>query len=246
MTKEEREPLILIVDDVPQFRQDLLPAMARMLRCRSIGTGTVHEAIQEAAKHDPNGDDPVDLVIVDMHMPYDETLKKDNEKTIIEEDAGTQCLQAIAQLKLLKCPCVVFTAYQSFGDCVAAVKAGADAYIPKVRRDDEGGPDALRETCERLLRSPEQGTEVPPTRAWIEKHHEWLTAEFNEKWVAFVPKEAVQNAEVLREPERDGVILLAGDSFEDVRTRVVEFPSVLRAQPTILMVRGKRSASRKE
>ena len=241
MTEEQRKPLVLVVDDVPEYREDHLPAMAETLGCRSIGAGTVQEAIQIAAEHGPDSDDPVDLAIIDMHMPYDE-----GSAAAIIEDAGTQCLQAITQLRhfrLLSFPCVVFTGYPSFSDCVAAAKAGADAYIPKVRRDNEGGPDALRETCERLLRSDEQATEAPPTRAWIEKNHEWVTAQFNGKWVAFAASEAVEQAEIPGGVERDGVILLAGDSYVDLRKKVLDSPSVLRAHPAILMVRGKRAVS---
>lgn len=238
MTQNHRGPLILVVDDVPEFREDLLPSLAKSLGCRSIGAGTVHEAIQIAAEHGSASADPIKLAIIDMHMPYD-------EKSMAALDSGTRCLEAITQLKhlrLLDFPCVVFTAYPSFHDCVAATKAGAVAYVPKVRHDNEGGPDALRRICERLLRKDEPTAEAPPTRDWIEKHHEWLASNFNGKWVAFVPAEQVQNEEIQCEPSRDGVVLLAGNSYEEVRARVVKYPCVLRTQPSILMVRGKRSA----
>jgi len=238
MTEEQRKPLVLVVDDVPEYRQDLVPAMAETLGCRSVGACTVQEAIQIAAEHDSDSDDPIDLAIIDMHMPFDE-----EDATKIVEDGGTQCLQAIAQFRLLRFPCVVFTAFPSFTDCVAATRAGADAYIPKVRRDNEGGPEALRETCERLLQNDEHVTEAPPTRAWIEKNHGWLTRNFNGKWVAFVSSEDVSGTDIPRDAEQDGVILLAGDSYEDVRAKVLKFPSALQAQPVILMVRGKQSAS---
>jgi hypothetical protein len=69
-----------------------------------------------------------------------------------------------------------------------------------------------------------------------------LTTKFNGKWVAFVSRDAVTDEDVLKERERDGLVLLAGDSYEEVRAKVLELPCVLRAQPSILMVRGRRSA----
>ncbi len=238
MPTRKRKPLILIVDDVPEFREDRLPAFAKVLGCRSRTGGNVQDALRLASEHGPDSGDPVDLVILDMHLPIDP------DHINVADDGG---LRFLHQYKFTECPIVVFTAYPTFSNCVAAIQAGATAYVPKVKGDNEGGLDALRETCERLLRGADQAVEVPPTRDWIERNHVQLTSKFNGKWVAFVPKEVVKSATVPQQlTELGGLLLLAGDSYEGVRAKIIELPSVLNAQPIILRVRGKGAPSHEE
>jgi CheY-like chemotaxis protein len=238
MTTRKRKPLILIVDDVPEYRERILPALARILGCRSCTAGNVQEALRLASEHSPDSGDPVALVILDMHLLIDP------DHINVVDDGG---LRFLHRYKFTECPIVVFTAYPTFFNCVAAIQAGATAYIPKVKRDNEGGPDALRETCEKLLRGADQAVEAPPTRDWIGRNHVQLTSKFNGKWVAFIPKEVVKSADVPQQlTELDGLLLLAGDSYEGVRAKIIELPSVLKAQPIILRVRGKGAPSLEE
>jgi len=231
MTQEIRRPLILVVDDVPKYRDNLLPDLVEMIGGRVCKAKSVEDAIQQGAKHGPQSSDALDLVILDMHMP---SSPRDGD---ILDDAGTRCLQAIRQLKLRGCPCIVFTAFATFSDCVAAVRAGADAYIPKVQQGAEGGPEALREACLRLLKPQVQKDDATPTRAWVEKNHEWLSGTFHGKWVAFVPKSNVSLQEGRMLPERDGVVLLADSTYEALREIILNTPFALKTLPTILLVK---------
>ena len=233
----KRKPLILIADDVEDYRERLLPKRVERLGGRVCKASNVHDALTIAAKHGPDTDDALDLAIIDMHMPDDrDTASETNQ------EAGTQCLQLIKQFKLLRFPCIVFTAYPSFNDCVASARAGAVAYVPKVRKGSEGGPDALRVVCERLLseREPLNPTKIPPTSEWLDKNHKILSAEFGNDWVAFIDRKELTDAEIIGRRELDGVVLLNGASYEDIRAQVINTAAILRARPAILKVRGMR------
>ena len=228
MNEQQRKPLILVVDDVPEYRESLLPRLVEAIGCRVCKASNVQEAAIEASRHGPKSSDPLDLVILDMHLPLDAM-----SATVAEDDGGIQFLLGY---RFYRCPVVVFTAYPSYRDCVVAMKAGATDYILKVRVGNEGGPDALREACERILK-PTQGTEdAIPTRSWIEENHQWLGARYRGKWVAFVDKALGEHAKLQVDAERDGVLLLAGDSYEDVRERIQTSPEVLRSRPSLLLV----------
>jgi DNA-binding NtrC family response regulator len=209
--------------------------MLEMMGWRVCLAATIKAGLEAASDHAPGSKDPLDLIILDMHLPIDE------ENIEIKDDGGVRFLKGY---KLAPCPIVVFTAYPTFANCVAAIQAGAAAYIPKMRIGSEGGPEDLRETCERLLREREEEMkEVPPTRKWLEKNARELMQEFGSQWVAFADAKKVPNEAREGNFELDGVVLLAGGSYDDVRAKVIASPAILLAQPAILKVRGMRAGS---
>jgi CheY-like chemotaxis protein len=228
-------PLVLVVDDVPEYRERLLPGLVEILGGRICKAANVREALGVAAEHTIDSEDPIDLIILDMHLPMSA------EDPNILDDAGVRFLR---QYRLAHCPIVVFTAYPSFANCVAAIQAGASAYIPKVSKDNEGGPEALCETCKRLLGNREQKeAAVPPTKEWIRRNRQRLGTEFDGKWLAFIDQAKLTKEQAEGLSVMDGLVLLVGNSYEDVRNQVIHSPAVLTAKPTILMVRGAQSGS---
>ena len=143
MTPTTRQPLILVADDVPEYREDTADRLRREFSARVITADTVMGAVEVAKEHK----DALDIIILDMHMPLD----KNKAQVLI--DGGIQFLRRFGADTV---PVIVFTAYWSFQDCVVAVLAGAAAYIPKqsVLRGDgeeEGGINDLVATCGQLL-----------------------------------------------------------------------------------------------
>jgi CheY-like chemotaxis protein len=233
----ERKPLVMIIDDVPEYREDRLPAMADGLGCRVCKAGNIQEALQLAKAHAPDSDDPLDLIVLDMHLPVDA-----EHATDVKNDGGVRFLHAYG---LVRCPVVVYTAYPTFASCVSAILAGAIAYIPKTEKDKEGGPDALRDTWAWLLRERDDTAErVPPTREWIDRNYQELSKNFDGKYLALVDQMRLSEEEAAGRPIVDGLVLLSGDSYEDVRNQVIASPAMLKARPIIFMVRGAQSALR--
>ncbi len=146
MHRSSEQPLVLIVDDDPEFREELLPQALSCLDARVLKASNVEEALQVAAKHSAESADPLKLIVLDMHMH----LQPDTAG--VPRDAGVQFLQ---KLQKPDCPVIAVTAYVSFRDCVKVARAGAAAYIPKQEHDaycgPEGGIDDLIKTCQKLL-----------------------------------------------------------------------------------------------
>jgi CheY-like chemotaxis protein len=147
MTNSVRQPLILVADDDKEFREELIPTALGRINARIVSAADVDEACSIAEEHGPESKDPLELVVLDMHMPLDE------EAIETVEDGGIQFLQRIIAMQRRV---VVFTAYASFRNCALAIRAGASAYLPKMEQElyeggVEGGVDDLVETCKRLL-----------------------------------------------------------------------------------------------
>ena len=103
-------PLILAVDDSPTFRESLKEALQRAgdeVACAADG----EEGLRMAADLRP------DALIVDSQMPGLD---------------GAQVLRAVrADAALRRLPCLFLTASQAAGSELAALEAGADAFVPK-------------------------------------------------------------------------------------------------------------------
>ncbi len=147
MTESVRQPLVLVADDDQKFREEHIPKALGRINARILKAADVAEACRLAVEHGPDSDDPLELVVLDMHMP----LREDAIEA--EHDGGIHFLKSILDIQR---PAVVFTAYASFRNCTLAIRAGASAYLPKMSQEvyeggREGGVDDLVATCKRLL-----------------------------------------------------------------------------------------------
>jgi CheY-like chemotaxis protein len=234
MTEPVRQPYVLVADDDREFREELIPKALGELRARVLQAANVAEACFLAAKHGAGSDDPVELVVLDMHMPLHENCLD------VARDGGIRTLQFFGRCTA---PVVVFTAYPSFRNCVAAVRAGASAYLPKksqsvYKEEPEGGRDDLVETCRRLLEG--RPAEPPPPRTlpepdWMQENYEWLCGQFAEKWVAFIEPDKARAAEI-EVVDRGAYGVVARDQEDALRRLLVEKAAYLGYLPEALWV----------
>ena len=221
MNHPKDQALILVADDTPEFRERIIPKALERLNARVLLAKDVLEAFLIAMKHDVHSLDPLDLVVLDMHMPLHQG------SAAIAGDAGIRFLRSCRILPAFDttiCPVVVFTAYPSWRDCVRAVQAGAAAYLPKQSQDtywgQEGGIDLLIDTCRALLTEPQEAEKCPlPLAEWMVDHYDWLRQEYRGRWVAFVAESKAQPL-ALAGVARDGVIVVSGDSQEELARRI--------------------------
>jgi CheY-like chemotaxis protein len=234
MAETARQPLILVADDTPEYRDDIIPdRLGEDLGARSIGAGNVVDACVLAAKHHASSDDPLDLIVLDMHMP----LHKDTIE--VAKDGGIQFLRAY---RLVQCPVVVFTAYWSFCVCERAIRSGATAYVPKqsVNTGDggtEGGINDLVETCRRLLKpaAVAKPARLPPSDQWLRDHYTWLCQEYPNRWVAFIEAESARAARITG-TEREGLFVVVVESEERLQQTMISVVAKLGSVPPIVFV----------
>jgi CheY-like chemotaxis protein len=230
MNQISDQPLILIADDDPEFREQLIPEALGRLNSQIRKARDVEEACLVAAQQDSKGE-PLDLIVLDMHMPLHKKTKD------IADDGGIQFLRGH---HLTRCPVVVFTAYPSYYNCVRAVQAGAVAYLPKAEQEaykgKEGGIDQLVETCRELLKAP-QPTEsrFPPDGDWLEQNYEWLCEEFGGLWVAFVSASRAASAGI-GAPERAGLVVISEKSREGLVRLIAGKLALLAEIPPIAFI----------
>jgi DNA-binding NarL/FixJ family response regulator len=111
-TSESKKPLIrvLIVDDMPQVRQDLRVLLQLSNEVEVVGeAANGQEAIRQAGLLNP------DVVLMDLEMP------------ILD---GLQATAQIVQTKLTK-RVVILSVHSEPEDIQRAMQAGADAFIQK-------------------------------------------------------------------------------------------------------------------
>lgn len=235
MPDRSREPLILIVDDEDEWREDLIPKHLGRLGARILKASSIQEAMSIATMHDENSEDSLDLIVLDRRLP--QVSLGD-----LDEDGGIGFLR---NYRLARCPIVVFTAHPTFANCVAAVKSGAEAYIPKLgTADGEGGTDALVAKVKELLVTPKpEVAELPPRSSWLNSNYGWLSTELAGRWVAFVDESVACAAGLARQEylRRDGIVLIAGASYEEVRSVVLGVPLLAEAEPVIVLVPPKKA-----
>lgn len=231
MSQVNDRPCILVADDDPEFREELLPEALGRLNARVLTAKDVLEACLVVAEHGAQSKDPLDLIVLDMHMPCNA------DSAQIAEEAGIQFLRAC---HLTDSPVVVFTAYPSYRNCVRAVQAGAVAYLPKKEHDafkgPEGGIDGLIETCRRLLTRPQADKmHLLPDGFWMSQNYDWLLREFAGRWVAFVPASAALSAGITG-MERGGLLIVSEKSAQSLARVITQRLSSLGTIPHIAFV----------
>lgn len=187
MPETPEGPLVLIIDDDDEFRDTIGPAFVRQrLKGRTIPAKDIKSGIRQFSAHDAHSDEPMDLAIVDMHIPPSESSIE------IEGRGGLLVLEAlrfIRTYKLNHCPVVIFTAYPSYEDCVEAVKNGADGYVPKVT---ESGSflnlDLLEAACKKALNRRQEPEHEIPSSNWLTENYAWLCQKYGGKWMVLRPR----------------------------------------------------------
>jgi CheY-like chemotaxis protein len=239
MNQVSDQPLVLVADDDDEFREEIIPEALRRLNARVLNARHVLEACLVVAEHDAHSKEPLDLIVLDMHMPR----HGDTAKT-----AANGGIQFLRSFNLAMCPVVVYTAYPSYQNCVRAVQAGAVAYLPKMTQDtydgnQEGGVDELVETCRALLKRPERDeTRLPPDGEWLEENYDRLCQQYGGQWVAFVPASEAPAAGITGE-ERGGLVLVAKESRESLARFLAGRLPFLNEVPHIAFVPGREEGN---
>jgi ActR/RegA family two-component response regulator len=212
-------PLVLIIDDDEEFRDDIGPAFVRQrLKGRVITAKDVKSGINYLNTHDAHGEDPIDLAIVDMHMPRSE------DSIDTDERAGILYLGFTLRYMKSHCATVIFTAYPTYENCVEAVKNGAYDYIPKMTESGEkSNLDLLEAACNKALSPREDPKHEVPSSDWLARNYKWLCDQYGGKCVVLVAEEQAKAAGLISgksEKVRDGLFVIFGDSYPDVRQQI--------------------------
>lgn len=238
MNTRIKEPLVLIVDDDPEYREEILPEFVKTrLAGRALVAADVKSGLKVAAEHDPQSVDPLDLAIVDMHMP-------ESPDTVAVKEGGIECVTQALGLRVHPKPVVVFTAYPDYANCVKAIRAGARAYVEKLPDTGEPGIDILERECKRLLAEEDEIKEkAPPSAVWMDRNYAWLCERYPGKWVAVVDESTGDAAQVNRAEKvlRDGLYVLVGSTFRDVRADIIDDAALRAITPAIVMLPCRRN-----
>lgn len=229
MPNRDGKSYVLYVEDDQEY-QEAVPALLRNIGTETCVADNVADALRLAAGHGEDSDEPFDLVVVDMHLPRTAGARA-------EHGAGIEVIM-VERLRHYRVPgphvpIVVYTAYGNYENCVAAVKAGADAYVRKV---DE--PQTLLETCRRLLARPaadQPSEETKGLDAWLDRNYEYLLDTYADKHVALVTGSVGRSCGLDLEV-REEVMILCGDRERDVTGLVFSHPDVAVLRPLIFYV----------
>jgi CheY-like chemotaxis protein len=233
MEEKGRKPLVLIVEDDPNW-QESFPDLFKPLNVRIKIAATLRQGLEIAEQYPPDSDDPLDLIILDMFIPR-------NKGQIIDQSGGVHFLKEYGYILRLV-PVICFTAYESYDNCVEVIKAGAYNYIPKTDLGT-GANNAKRllECCQKLLVTEEEVLVKErdlPDEEWFERHHQEVRRKYSGKCVAFVPKMVTlekKDKEVSCE-EMYGVKVLSADSNKKMRWYILDNPELRELLPLVVLI----------
>jgi CheY-like chemotaxis protein len=223
-------PRILIVDDElgrdVQMLLESLPAQVDIVR---DGDGAF-DALMDVEHHRRP---PYNLLVLDMALPDDSLQTAD----AFSKWALTFLLQQQRAYKMLPpdTPIIVYTQYPSYEDCVSCIKAGATDYIPKIDPElENSNSERLFNACRRLIRPTPD-----PDELWVQLHFKELEVSYSGKVVGIFDITDVRGTNIPLETA-GGKAILVGDSFDDLRNRVINNKRLRRSRPFIVRIPGRK------
>jgi CheY-like chemotaxis protein len=230
-------PRVLVVDDDNKLAASLCRQLKRLpARPDVASTGDV--AVDRLL--DASENDPFKLIILDMWVPR-------SKHQAVDEGFGKYFLLDIQRAFGLvsdDTPIVVFTAHDSYEDCVECIRRGAVDYLPKttpVRKRTQGetveypptledrGVDNLIKRCKDLLTPLESATDH--FADFLRTNGGELIGKLGGKYIALVPadvraEQEEQNARFVPDEhiecvEFAGDLVVAGETWEEVRRLIL-------------------------
>jgi CheY-like chemotaxis protein len=231
MTQTGKSARVLIVEDAAEFRDEILAPWFTQQGAQVVTIPCLDDARNVAAA----GSAPFDLVVLDMHFPVDGELAT---------EAGLEMLAILQHYRLTGGAVVIFTAYPSFSNCVAAIRAGATDYISKDRIDTpwggvEGGTRQLFDRCRALLFETPPVEPLYPSPHWLKINGSWLREHFEGHWVAFLEATVASSIPELYSMSastRDGVVILSASTREALVEILKRSDKLLRLRPPIVQI----------
>lgn len=240
---ECRKKVALIVDDDPEFRKIHGPATLgeifgeQDVEIRTASAAT--SAIRIFLDLQKNRQELV-FAIVDMHMP------PEGQTSSVLPEAGIFLLNVLKDRFSFSpnCRAVVYTAYPNFENCVKAINAGADDYIPKFHGDPDipQGPEHLIKRCKALLDT--EPKQIPPP-LWVKHNREWVQDTFEGKWVAIMKAETGKRCG-LKGESRDGMMIISDNDYYHLLEGLLGHEELIEEQFTTWLMPSKADVQDEE
>ena len=175
----------------------------------------IEEALRVIGRND------IDAVVVDMRMP--------------EELDGLRLLRAALHYGIGRpsTPVIIFTAFESFENCVDSMKAGASDYIPKSACGENTIGKVVRR-CIALIKEASGAEE--PVGPWLMKNYKDLVSEFGGQRIAVLAGNVAGCCAAHGAKEIDGHFVLSAPSYEELRDVIMRYPQVRDSLPFIAML----------
>lgn len=161
------------------------------------------------------GKDPVDLIIVDMHLPKTpggEIDRKLGIKLLIDMNRQYNLFPESAAV-------IVFTAHEDFDDCIQCIREGADYYLPKVDlKEDRSNIDRLFDHCQTLL-YPRSGKSK--LDEWLDRYLPELGTRLHGKVFAPIEAAVAEDCKVEGAEFYEDYAILVADEFDQLRKRIL-------------------------
>jgi DNA-binding NtrC family response regulator len=216
MTPEKKElPRILVIEDIPTTRDTIRDTLQDL-------PAAVDACVDGGSALDllVSGPHAYRIVVVDQWVP--------KRQGLIAEDLGIKLLKEHLQLLNPGTPMIVFTAHPTYRSCVAAIKAGAHDYIPKL--DVEDGLTVLTDVCRRLLYPEPDEMDL-----WLKKNAEELEEKFGGCHISLIKPAAARTAG-LDLPVIDDEAILARPDLDEIRKAMLEDETLRWVRPRIFRV----------
>jgi len=212
---------VLLAEDDTDVR-DALKKEFEQSGFKALEADSIGNALARLREH------KIDAIILDMKMPEDTGTS--------DEAAGVRVLRAASHFGLARTtmPILVFTGYESYANCVGAMRAGAYDYIPK----GIVGVNTVRELVRRCREAIEQCQRPPEPvdEEWLVRNYDSLSRQFGGKRIAVLPLAEANDAELLESVEMDGCMVIASETFEELRDKLMRNPAVRDSSPFMALV----------
>ena len=227
-----REPLVLVVEDNPQWQQTL-ELLLRPLGVRILLADDYRDGLRKVEQHSPNSDDPIDIVILDMRLP-------DPKTNLLDLEGGIRFIKEYKYHLSPDVPIIVYSAYPDLDNCVKAVRAGACTYLPKESEEGRDRAQELYELCHEHLMARAQAASARwlPDENWFERHNREIKKRYAGHYAVFVAGDLMAevgdhqvSCELL-----GGVKVLAAISKQELKRVVFDNPELRERLPNVVFI----------
>ncbi len=229
--EQQQKKTVLIVDDDQEMHETIEDALKMRFEVEVLTAEEPQQAIKLLVSRERAGSPPVDLIILDWHMPV-------GGGTIVT-DGGLFFLKGC---QTVVWPVLVYTSYPAFPTCVTAIQAGALDYICKNEPKEKEHPNDIRwgigylmKRCHEVLYPEPMQDASFPSPEWHRTNDYWLMQRFGGKWVTFAQPDKTDGS--LEGEKRDGVIIIARESYIDLLDVISSDNALFRQMPQTHLIK---------
>ncbi len=232
---KNKKQIVLIIEDNKKWQIEI-QHLLESFKVKFLVASTIAEGLNIAKEFSKKPSNLIDLVILDMRIPFKKNTKTDHKGGI-----------KFIKLQLYNFfhntpPIIFFTAYPNYDQCIEAIKDGAYYYLPKSSHiPGVNNSERLMKMCGEILckEKIKAKHKKQPDEGWFKRNHMKVRERYSKKYVAFVATDKkLKILKPIKMEKLDGVKILISNTYEKLRQCIIEDEHLINILPLIVYIEG--------